>query len=133
MKTAFSICCSEPSRGSAPPVARRGSPSSLARNYTQHLSTKLPELWTGSERLGFTLRYFVLPLTRCVLRYEKSLREVILGVWESSTISPYTLMVIVSSLHAGLAYGSFRRKALLSTAGQSRISVVFYILHVYHA
>lgn len=42
-------------------------------------------------------------------------------------------MVIVSSLHAGLAYGRFRRKALLSIAGQSRISVVFYILHVYHA
>jgi len=54
------------------------------------------------EHLCFISIYFVRPLARCVLMYQKSLKEVILGVWKCSKNFPYTLMVIASLCHSKL-------------------------------
>jgi len=62
--------------------------------------------------LCFISIYFVHSLARCVLRYQKNLREVIFGVWECSKNFPYKLMVAASSLHAILI---FTRKGLIGT------------------
>lgn len=48
------------------------------------------------EHLCFSSVHFGHPLARCTLRYQKSLREVILCVWECSKNVPYKLMVITS-------------------------------------
>lgn len=69
----------------------------------------------GCEHLCFIWSYFVCPLARHVLRYQKSLRDVIFGgVWEHPNIFPNKLMIIVSLLYTILASGRFPRNALLS-------------------
>lgn len=59
------------------------------------------------EHLCFISVNFGHPSVRCVLSYQKSLRQVILGVWECSNITPYKLKVIPSSLYAMWAWKGF--------------------------
>ena len=63
--------------------------------------------------MSFTSIYFVYPLARCVLWYQKSLREVLWGVWGRLQVSPYKLMVTASSLDV-LVYERFHRNTGLS-------------------
>ena len=65
--------------------------------------------------------YFVHPLPRCVLGYQKSPREVIFGVWECSKSFPYELMVIASLLYAISAYKRIHRGTLLSASGTTPV------------
>ena len=64
------------------------------------------------EHLCLISIYCVHPLARCVLRYQKSFREVIFWFWEHLQFFPYKWVAIVSSLYAILAYKSFHRNAL---------------------
>ena len=68
------------------PGCRAPLPSSFPGSWAQQLSLKPAALSCVCEHLCFISIYFVHLLARCVLRYQKSLREVILGVWERSTI-----------------------------------------------
>lgn len=70
--------------------------------------------------------YFVHPLARRILGYQKSLREVILGIWECSESFPYKSMVIISLLYAILAYQRIHRGTLLS--GSVTKSVPFMVI-----
>lgn len=72
-----------------------------APNISAARSLAFGTVWVD---LRFILIYFVHSLARYVLRYQKNLREVILGVWECSKNFPYKLMVAASSLHAILVF-----------------------------
>lgn len=61
-----------------------------------------------------SLNFFFALLARCVLRYQKSLREVIFWVWKRSELFLYTFMVFVSSLYAISVYKRFQRHSLFS-------------------
>ena len=61
------------------------------------------------EHLCFISIYVVHLLARSVLKYQKSLRKVILGVWKSSKIFLYKLIIVVSLLYAILAYDRFSK------------------------
>ena len=99
-----------------PEAAQTLSSASHPRNHSQHLGINLQSFTLCPNVLSQWI--FVHPLARCVLRYQKTLREVIFGVWECSNIFPYKLMVAASSLYAVLAYERFERNVLLSDSGK---------------
>lgn len=60
--------------------------------------------------------YLVHPIARCVVRYQKSLGELVFR-FGSAKIFPKNIMIIDSLLDTILAYKSFHRHALLSEGG----------------
>ena len=71
------------------------------------------------EHLCFISTYFVYLVTRCVLRYQKSLREIIFLVWECSKIVPYKLMVIAHPISFSFTLSSEARRNLSNMESKS--------------
>ena len=81
------------------------------------------------EHLCFILIYFVHELARCVLRYQKNLKEAIFGIWECSKCFPCKLMVMSSLLYIVSVYESFHRYILLLDSTRNLLS--FFIILFY--
>lgn len=99
-KLVLSVRCAVRGDGGSTSRAEWGAaPSAFSRTVLQPRSLKL-HLW----RSVLCLHSFRSSMSRCVLRHQKSLREVNFRVWECLKIFSYKLIVIVSSLYVVSPY-----------------------------
>ena len=78
------------------PRVARGTHHAPSLGATLSVSASSCHSFELCEHLCFILIRSVHLWARCVLRYQKRLREVIFGVWECSKFFPYKLMVTAS-------------------------------------
>ena len=127
MKTACSVTVFQPLllRQRCPEQGEGPHPAPSPGNHTQHLSISASGCQSFnciSEHLGFISICFVSQLARCIPRYQKCLRVVLLGAWECSKKISCKLMGTAFSLYSISAYGSYQRNALLS--GETWIQIM---------
>lgn len=90
--------------------------SSCPGNSTQHLSIKLPWLWTVSVSICALAWFFCASISRMCSKVSEMLKGVIFWVWEHSKTFPYKLMV-TTSLWSFQCITCFYRNSLFLDSG----------------